>query len=177
MLNALFSGLTTKAAIASGLIGALTVGVPAVLLARSTGYNAGYTKAAKIHQEDAHVMRLREGSLWQELYACRVTNIYLVEQVPMFWDVTDAAREKMRPILNRYKNEARVAADSAAKAIQRLAEIDNAWKDVPVPRPVLEPFCLQDGARNCDPAAPGAGAPDGVALRNLAPGDGSDVDK
>lgn len=183
MLSTVFSGLTTKAAIASGLIGALIAAVPAGLAAHTLGYG----KATKEFRKDRdaalrreEIFLKREISLWHELAAARIIHVELIDRVEFAWDVSDDAREKVRADLNRYKQQASSNAKSALDAIARLKEIENAWKDQTVPRDVLEPFCLRVGARNCDPATPaaaGAGAGDAVAVRQPAAGNGGKVDK
>jgi hypothetical protein len=181
MLSAVFSGLTTKAAIASGLIGALLALAPATL----AGHTFGYGKATKEFRRDRDAALRREDialqreiALWTELAASRAMQVVLVEGTERFWDVSAEAQAEMRRELGKHKAASKRSADMAADAIRRLGEIQHEWKDVEVPRVVLEPFCLRDpGKAGCDPAAPGAGAPDGVALRKLAAGDGGGVDK
>ncbi|MBA4337973.1 MAG: hypothetical protein C0421_03915 [Hyphomonas sp.] len=183
MLSAVFSGLTTKAAIGAGLIGALIAVVPAGLAAHTLGYG----KATKEFRKDRdaalareNVALKREISLWHELTASRLIHVELIARVEAAWNVSDEAREKVRVELGRYKAQASSNAKSALDAIARLKEIENGWKTQTVPRDVLEPFCLRVGARNCDPATPaaaGADAGDAVAVRQPAAGDGGQVDK
>lgn len=177
MLSTVFSGLTTKAAIASGLIGALVVGTPAVMAA----HNLGYGKAAKAAavSEKASIERERIGlqreiSLWTEVAASRQMQVKLIEWVELAWEVSDEARAKMQRQLSRHKNEARASADAAAASIRQLEELQNAWKDVEIPRPVLDPFCVRNGQQNCDPATPAASRAatgDSLDIREHAAGD------
>lgn len=181
--SAVFSGLTTKAAIASGLIGALVVGGPAVMAA----HNLGYGKAAKEARTEREafldrerIALTREISLWTEVAAARQMQVKLIEWSELAWDVSDEARDKMRAQLQRHKNEARTSSQRAAEALKQLEEIQHVWKEVEVPRPVLEPFCVRDGQDACDPAAPAAtraGAGDSLAVREPAPADGGRVEK
>lgn len=180
MFSALFSGLTTKAAIASGLIGALVVGAPAVLVAHNAGYGKR-GKEAMLELQQAgrreQIAVTREIALWTELAASRSMQVQLVSNTEIYWDATDEAREKMRRELAAHKARAQKAVMEADNAIRRLSEIQHAWKGVEVPRVVLEPFCVRDGQDKCDPAAPArSAAGDGVAVREPAAGDGARVD-
>lgn len=176
MLSALFSGLTTKAAIASGLIGALVAATPIAWVA----HNAGYGKMAKeAEAERASFIRrenigvTREIALYTELAGSRSMQVLLISNIELYWDATDEARAEMRKQLSRHKAEAQRAAKAAADAIAELSRINHEWKSVEVPRPVLLPFCVRDGETGCDPH-PAAGAPtgDGLAVRQPAAGDG-----
>lgn len=181
--SAAVSGLTFKSALIAGLAGAAIAVVPAGLAAHTLGYG----KATKEFRKDRdaalareNVALKREISLWHELTAARLIHVELIERVEFAWDVSADARETVRAELGRYKAQASSNAKSALDAIARLKEVENGWKDQTVPRDVLEPFCLRDGARNCDPATPaaaGADAGDAVAVRQPAAGDGGKLDR